>query len=214
MIKYLFGHPFSVVNLKGEDYNKKEIIDTIEKNYSINNKRDNWDKNSIEKNYLHHSYGDWNNDKFLKINFTKLTEKYKIIIENFLNELHFKNNIKFKFEIVNYTCIKNNQFMKEHIHPFTDFTMIHYVKFNKNIHESTVFKNTHSHSSFTEVLNTKLMENLDFSFVENSYMCKVFKLNIEEDDICIVPGLIPHYVPVNENASESRITIVTNINIL
>jgi len=214
MIEYLFGYPCAIVNLKGDTYNKKEIVDTIEKNYNIDNNRNEWGKDTIEKNHLHHLYNDWDNKKFFKVNFNLLTEKYKIIITDFLSKLHFKNSVKFKFNVINYTCMKKNQFMTEHIHPFVDFTLIHYIKFNENIHEPTVFKNTHSHTNFSEFLNTKLMENLDLNFIENSYVCKIFKFNIKEDDICIVPGLIPHYVPISEDNSETRITIVTNVNIL
>jgi len=217
-IKYLFGFPTSIVKLKANKYNKKEIINTIEKNYNIDNNRNEWrnewDKISTESSKLHHAYDDWDNSKFLKPNFDLLIKHYKIIITKFLNKLHFKNTVNFKFSIANYTCMKNNQFMNEHIHPYTDFTLIHYIKFNKKIHQSTHFKNTHSHSNFSGLLNKKLLQNLDLSYIENSNLCNVYKFNIDEDDICIVPGLIPHFVPISKNVSETRITIVSNINIL
>lgn len=142
-----------------------------------------------------------------------MNNQYSIIIEKFLSSLRFTQNVSYCYEIVNYTCMKSSQYMRPHVHPDCDFSMIHYLKFDKNNHNPTIFYNPSSLSKFYGTLFPNLHEKLDSSYSQNSFLSESFYFNVEEDDICIVPGFLSHSVPTHNEAKESRITIVTNITI-
>jgi hypothetical protein len=209
-IKILFGFPIYVGKINPKNYNKKEITNIIQKNYNINENRNKWDAQSN----LHHLNKDLDNDEFLTINFDSLLPEYKKVIEDYFNHINFKQKIDYKFEIVNYTCMKNNQFMKAHIHSDSHFSMVHYIKFNKKIHKSTCFENPNAHSLYMDQIYPDFLKKIDNNEIINSYFFKTFHLNIEEDDVCIFSGLLPHSVFKHEKINEIRMTIVTNIKIL
>ena len=62
LIKHLtlFGFPVMMGKIDPITYNKKSIINAIEKNFKINKTRNKWDKTSV----LHHVYNDGANPKF------------------------------------------------------------------------------------------------------------------------------------------------------
>lgn len=213
MSKFLFGFPYYLDKINPNNYNKKQIIDQIEYNYSIDSSRNIWDKNFIDGSNLHHSHSDWGNNNFLSINFEELKDQYSIIIEKFLSNLKFIQNINYYYSIVNYTCMRSSQHMRSHVHPDCDFSMIHYLKFDNDIHKPTIFYNPSSLSKFYETLFPNLHKKLDPSYPENSFLSESFYFNVNEDDICIVPGFLSHSVPFHNTTEESRITIVTNITI-
>jgi hypothetical protein len=210
MLKQLFGLPVYIKNISNHSYDRKKIIKDIEFNYSKDKNRNNWD---TLKSDLHHSYNDWENHDFKKINFNQLIPIYETIFQEFFNSLPLKKEIKFKFDIVNYTCMTSNQFMKSHYHPETDFTAVHYIKFNKEIHKPTMFENSHVFSDYVPFLRPNLINILNVNDTLNSWVSKDFWMNIEEEDICITPGLCFHNVPIQPKISESRITIVSNITV-
>jgi hypothetical protein len=210
MLKQIFGFPFYIKNISNHFYNKKNIIEDIEFNYKKDKNRNNLDSKESD---LHHSFGDFENANFKKINFNEIIPIYESIFKDFFSLLPLKKPIKFKFKIVNYTCMTSNQFMKNHYHPDTDFTAIHYLKFNKNIHKPTLFENSHVFSEYLSFLRPNLQNLLNMNNIVNSLFSKNFYLDIEEDDICITPGLMFHSVPKQIETNETRITIVSNINI-
>jgi hypothetical protein len=210
MLQQLFSLPVYIKNINSYSYNRKKIIKDIEFNYNKDKNRNNW--NTL-KSDLHHVYGDFKNPNFKKINFNQLIPIYSTIFEKFFSSLPLKKNIKFKFDIVNYTCMTSNQFMQSHYHPETDFTAVHYIKFNKKIHKPTFFENSHVFSNYVNVLRPNLENVLDVNNPINSWVSKDFWLNIEEEDICITPGVCFHYVPMQPKTNESRITIVSNITV-
>jgi len=212
MIQQIFGLPIYIGNIKHSLYNKDEIIKDIHFNYNKDKNRNNW-TSDFEKSDLHHSFGDWENSNFKKINFNKLIPIYEKEFKKFFNLLPLKKSITFKFNIVNYTCMTSSQFMKEHYHPDTDFTAVHYIKFDKKIHKPTVFENSNAFSSYSFSLKPSLINILNEKNIYNSWFFKNYCMDIKENDICITPGFLLHSVPTQPKTNSTRITIVSNIKI-
>lgn len=208
----LFGFPIVKQKIEKNKYDKDKIIKDILYNYNLNPSRNKWDALDSSSSNLHLSYGDDEN-KFKKIDYSTLIPIYTEKIKNFLKNIYFKTPIKFNYTIVNYTCVKSSQYMREHVHPESDFTAVHYLKFDKNEHHSTCFTNTHKHSKFSNNLLPALTKKLDMTKTENSWICEYYNINTDEDDFVITPSIVEHAIPFHNNCKNHRITVVTNINI-
>lgn len=208
---YLYGMPVYVDNIDSKKYKKNKIIFQIEKNYSISNIRNNWSGGSYIKTDIHHSHNDTNNKTFEEINYYNLASLYDKIIINFFKKLVKKNNFKYKFNIVNYTCARHNSFMTPHIHDDCSFSLIHYVSFDEKQHLSTIFKSPYyfQHLIPNGEFLRKTFCNLN---MENSWLNKEWMIKTKEDDVIIVPSVMEHYVR-NFDSNKSRITIAANIQI-
>ena len=213
MLKQIFGFPVYIENINPNSYDKKKIIKDIEFNYKKDKHRDKWAEhfNNFNKSNLHHSYDDHDNLNFKSINYDKLIPIYSKVFEKFFNNLHLSKSFKFKFNIVNYTCMTSNQFMKGHYHPEADFTAVHYIKFDKTIHKPTFFENSNTFSSYSYSLQPLLKNVLDQKSINNSWFFENYWLDINENDICITPALLFHSVPNQPKTDSTRITIVSNI---
>jgi hypothetical protein len=210
-INYLYGLPIYTGKINKEKYQKNKILSQIEENYKISNVRSNWDKNSYIKTDIHHSNLDTKNEKFININYYDLTEKYKIIINDFFKKINFNNDFNYKYEIVNYTCSNTNSFMAPHIHKDCSFSLVHYVSFDKTQHIATIFKNPYYFNSLLP--NEEKLRNLFArDQMEHSWLCKEWVFDTEEDDIVIFPGVLEHYIR-SFDSKKLRITIVVNITI-
>ena len=207
MITNLFSFPASVTKINSNNFNKKKIIKDIEYNYRLDTNRNNW--NTTNTN-LHHSNNDLNNKKFKDINYETLLPLYKNNIEYYLKNLKFSQKIKYNFKVVNYTCMKSNQNMQSHYHDNSDFTAVHYLKFDKENHKPTIFENKNTYVSYLKNLRPELLNLLDSSDLNNSWAREYWSFNIEEDDFCITPSFLHHFVPV-QTSDKIRITIVLNI---
>jgi len=205
----LFGFPVVVAKIDKKSYDKKSIITTIEKNFKLNKKRNRWDKISV----LHHAYSDFSNPKYHKVNFDTLIPVYKEVITSIVKNMVLRTPWKFKFKIVNYTCLSNSHYMQSHVHTGTDFTAVHYIQFDKKHHTPTTFENTLSHSLYGEHLRPELSKILSYGHPSNSWMCGTWKLNIEEDDFCFSPGFLKHRIDPQTSKNKNRITIILNINL-
>ena len=210
MIKeYLFGFPVVKQTINDNLYDKNKIIEDILHNYNLNPNRNEWDNISN----IHHSLYDNENKEFIEINYSKLIPIYQEKIINFLNQIYLKGPVNFSFTISNYTCIKDNHYMREHIHPHCDFTGVHYLKFNKKEHYPTSFTNTHNHAKFSTNLFTSLAEKLDMTKTANSWFSEIFSINTEENDFVITPSIVEHSIPFHAKCETHRITIALNISI-
>jgi hypothetical protein len=213
MIKQIFGFPVYTDNIKASLFDKKKIIKDIEYNYKKNKYRNKYeDPEGLFGSNLHHSYNDLENPNFKKINYSKLIPIYTKTIINFLNNFKFKRTINFKFTIVNYTCMTSSQYMKSHYHPESDFTAVHYIKYDNTVHKPTLFENS-DFSKFTKSLRPNLINLLDPSDINHSWYYENYFLNIKEDDICITPSFLFHSVPIQPKTDISRMTIVLNISL-
>jgi hypothetical protein len=210
-MQQIFGFPVFIKNIDKKLYDKEQIIKDIEYNYKKDKNRNAWDKNTLNQSYLHHGYNDWNNENFKKINFDKLINVYKNVFTEFFKKLKLNKDIKFKFEIINYTCLTSSQNMESHSHADCDFSSIHYIKFDETIHTSTLFENDNNFASFSEFIRPNLKNILNKNDILNSWYYKSFRLNMKEDDICITPGIISHSITKQLKTNKKRISIVTNI---
>ncbi len=214
MINSILGLPYAHLSLSSKLYDKSKIISDIEHNYLLDKQRNNWDADLSHSSTLHHSNCDDKNSFFLKINYEKIIPEYEKIIKDFLSNLSYnQKDIKFNFDIVNYTCINDNQYMREHDHiGHCDFFMIHYIQFDEKNHSPTIYKNTHSFAPYiNDIKNTnKFLKNN----LQNVWREKDFIINVKEDDIVIMPGAVPHLVVNKNNSVKNRITIVINFNLM
>jgi hypothetical protein len=206
-MKQIFGIPYHIESING--YNKQEIINDITFNYNKDKGRNKWD----EFSNLHHANKDSFNKEFKEINFQPLIPLYEKAISNFLMTLKSNKDFSFKFDIVNYTCVTRDQFMKMHDHiKLSDFHAVHYVKFNPSVHKSTLYKNTHIFGDYLKHLRKGFYESMDEKQIENSWLQSDYYLDVKEDDMLILPSCIPHMIPAVKT-DETRITIVLNIKV-
>jgi hypothetical protein len=214
----LFSHNIFKYRIDPKLFNKKKILDTINSNYNKKKYRNNWDHNQVFPSNFHHSNKDEDNKNFLIPDYSSLLPIYENIFKNLYTNLKFKTGIKFNFsfDIVNYTCSDEDQFMRKHDHVRdSDFSCVHYLQFD-NEHAPTVFYNP---SEFIGRETLKLLRNnffkkLDDNYLENSGYFKLLTLQCEEDDMIIFPSHLEHAVPqVREKYKQNRITIVTNTRI-
>jgi len=212
MIKNLFGLPLYHASLLNEKYNKNDILDVIIKNYNKDNNRNEWDKKKLESSKIHHFLSDELNNSFDTPNFKHLIPIYEKHISNFLNNLNNNENYKFVFEIVNYTCMKKGQHMVKHYHTDCDFSAIHYLKFDENFNDSTLFFNPSDYSKFINQLRPNLMGFFNSNKEHNSWIYYNYKFNTKEEDLVIFPSILEHSVPIVKD-DKHRVTISFNISI-
>lgn len=199
-----FGLPYYKTKIQPRSYDKEQIIKTIEDNYSQSSYRNEWDKNDLNKSNFHHSNSDESNSTFAKVDYSSLISIYRDIIESFID-------IPYQHDIVNYTVCNEGQYMKYHDHIFhCDFFMIHYVQFDRRVHQPTLYKNTHVFSDYFEDLRYDTFSNSNSS-IDNAWMRKEYAIDVDEDDVVIAPSAVPHMIPVNQKSAINRITIVSNI---
>jgi hypothetical protein len=212
-LHFLFGLPVLITSVTPSFYDKEKIIDTITSNYKKEKIRDSWGLNSgsFFKTDIHHSHGDESSEKFKKINYDKLIPCYHKPIENYVSLLTDKS-FNYKFEIVNYSAVTHNSFMKPHAHPNCDFSMVHYVSFDKEQHLPTIFLNPYFFSGY--INNEDKLKKIFYNNVSitSSWLFEEWTHDIEEDDVIIFPSVLKHYVR-NIDSEKLRVTIATNITI-
>jgi|DEB0MinimDraft_4_1074332.scaffolds.fasta_scaffold01006_3 hypothetical protein len=205
----LFGFPIVHSNIKPSLFDKKEILKDIEDNYRLSNERNN---HTIHGN-LHHSIMDEDNFNFKKINYETIIPVYAKLITKILKTFEFKRNIKFNFNVVNYTCLSNSQYLGSHNHNESDFTAVHYIQFDEKNHTSTRLINPNPNANHTKILCPRLYNLLSNTDVENAWIYKNWTLNVKENDFVFMPGLLEHEILPQKSIKKNRITIVLNINI-
>ena len=207
MSDMLFGFPVHKIRIDPNSYDKDKIVSDIKENYEIDNSRNEWGISD-----LHHTYGDWNNEKFININYNKLKEVYHKTFEDFFHN-DFKNTQPFNYQwnIVNYTAIKTGQHMDYHTHPTYDFSCTHYINFNPEKHSSIRFVNLSSMGLYGKEIMKSKFDIADSMDISNSYLQAGWNYRLSEDDMIIFPASLHHEVPKQEETDELRICVVTNI---
>jgi hypothetical protein len=212
MLSNCFGIPFYQSKIDETLFDKQNFIKLISENYFLDKTRNNWD----DMSKLHHEYADEKNEKFNVIDYTELTNIYSKKIHNFFSELKLNDNWEFKFEIANYTCMKEvGNWMKEHTHIPSHFTAIHYLKFNPKEHPPTYYRNPLALGSAMGFLYKKFLDVLDATKPENCWLNDGIYLDVNEDDFVISPAIVSHMVPpMIETSNDLRIIIAMNIRLL
>jgi hypothetical protein len=209
-MKCLFGLPYYIYRIDPRSYDNDKIYKDILHNYSVDPQRNNWDNKSYMDSKLHHSNSDRENSKFKEINYTKLLRQYGMLFNNFMKELELVKQVNAEWTITNYTAMKSGQYMRKHNHVGdSDFTCVHYFKYNPEKHPSTTFYNPVSTASVIRYLRPVHYNNLNIKNPNHSWRLPYFQLDAKENEIHIMPSEVEHEVPPFES-DELRITIVVN----
>ena len=226
----IFACPIYKVKIDPSSYDKEQILTDIKYNYSLSSYR-NSPLTGDECN-IHHSYLDFENENFKRINYDTLFPIYKEIVKQFLTEVYPistsdtdtvtppnpnqripNTGFNWKCEIINYTCIKDGQWLIPHTHlPSDDFAIIHYLNL-KSDHVRTRFWNPADFSNYLKSIQPTLFSKLNTSKIENSYMFDCWIPPADEDDFVIYPAALKHDIPIQTHTDEPRISIVSNIQI-
>lgn len=174
-------------------------------NYNQNPNRNGWNNDCD----LHHSYNDTSQKE---IDYKRLKPIYNTIIKQFLKSIDVP--LDFNLKIENYTVTTHSQSMNSHAHLPAVFSGIHYLKFNPDVHKSTIFKNP---SNFEELLEyfypNDLVSNFPNNFLSNWIRTDLPIEDLTEDDMVIFPSILKHHVGPSLS-SEPRVTVVFNIDLI
>ena len=205
----LFGFPVGLYHIKPDSFNKNSIVKPIEDNYYNSATKNSFDN---LKSNIHSEFKNTDTLDFLSPGYEKeLLPLYSEYVEKYLSSFSWKENFNYKLTISNYIALKNGQFMKRHYHNNADFTGVHYLKYD-NTHVTTNYENDRGYVPWLRDFSPNLFNKLDSNNIDNSWAFEDYRINIKEDDFCIVPAVLPHSVPVQKTDS-LRITIVIDVKI-
>lgn len=134
---------------------------------------------------------------------------YRAIIFEYFKSLRWNPDVKYKMEMGKlwynvYPPYKEGvrpSSQETHVHFPDHFSFVHYLEFDPEVHEPTVFRNPHLYSQM---------------FDPNQFGDRMFEdiktFETKEDDIVCFPSCIPHYVPRNMS-NKRRITVAFNVRI-
>jgi len=210
----LFSCPIYKSRIDPDSYDKEKILNDIEYNKSLKNKRNDAHQAIGHHSNIHHSYNDFNNEDFRIINYEKLiATNLKTFNEFFNNELFTTREFGFTFNIVNYSAITEGQYLPAHNHvPTADFACIHYLNY-KDDHSPTCFRSPVSWAQYMHFILKEFRDTLDILHPDNSLFLTNFLFPVQEDDIIIFPAMLDHQVMEQGTTDETRVTISTNIKI-
>lgn len=210
----LFALPIYCLKVDPNSYDKQSIIDIVNHNYEIDNHR-----NKHEKfGNLHHSYDDEKNIDYKEMKYLEngLNKVYDNIFEEFANKcLKMNKAFSYEYSFQNYTASKKSQYMVPHQHlPTCDFASVHYIQFEKGIHNPTNFHNMNEFVPYLNFVRPDMYNSAHSKHIDNSYLFDYYELDIEEDDMIIFPSCLRHEIlPQKEQSDKIRITVATNISI-
>jgi len=195
-------------------WNKDDFIKQSIENYNIDPHRH---AKNMPDSEFHTTYRDEDNDKFRVINTETLKSEYSKVIFNFFNNLKLTRVVEYRWNLINISIGKDNWY-DLHCHGghlskdfyLIDFVMVHYIKFDKNDHNPTYFRNPLIHSSYPHNLHQGNI--LDLTYSENSTYSSGYQLNTNEDDVIIFPSYLFHGVQKKNNNTE-KFRIITSSHI-
>ena len=208
MIKSLFNFPYYHNKIPGYLYNKNELIHNMISNYKKECSRNNWNRHCD----MHHEFNDSNNENFIKINYEQLIPIYNRVVGEFVDQISYKQRIKWDYEIINYTVTSGSQNMWPHHHIPSTFSAVHYIKFNKKKHQSSIFFNPSNYRTIFDFHYSDFMQSLCENDDNNMWAFPIRTIDVEEDDIIITPAIVEHAIGKSDS-DEERISIILNINI-
>ncbi len=199
-----------------ENYDKKSIVDTVEKNYVINKNRNFYNENSN----IHAYYKNWEDDNYDKLNLDKLFQLYGEVISEWFSSLKLKKKTRYKYELVNINALKYGQFMSEHDHLerntlnsewMCSYFCVHYMKYDVS-QPPTTFVNPLIYAQYP-ITTFPMCDIMNDNFEENSCYSKDWFLKAEEDDFLICPSYLKHKVDFNNNKPFENLRITSAVNI-
>jgi hypothetical protein len=162
---------------------------------------------------MHTSYGH-NEDLPFQINWEHFFFIYKDYIDQFCLEFFGAGK---SWEIIDniwYNVYGKEQNGMQHNHIGADFSVVHYLKFNPEIHTGTTFINPRSNEVlYYKNISQPLIKNLEETNIEHSLYQEVFTPNVNEGDFIIFPSHLDHVIYKN-NSDDFRVTTALNFKIL
>ena len=72
--------------------------------------------------------------------------------------------------------------MTNHIHTACDFTTVHYLKYDNQSFDSTLFHNSNDYAKFKNSFSKSLPKVSNSESINNSWIYQTFKLPTQEND--------------------------------
>ena len=205
----LFSNIFWKTNISPDSFNKKELMEVLEKNYQKDPKRNKW--GDPTRSSWNHELEDWGNPSFIPANLKDLNVQYNRIINEFVLKQKFNTAVNYKYKIVNLTANKSGSYMHKHSHEGSFYAAVHYINLKKE-HGLTTFFN--GNNSFEYTLFCKNDRDLlDTKEIQNSQFFNTWQLETQENDFIIFPGFLHHEVNSKNDTDELRVTVSINITI-
>lgn len=161
----------------------------------------------------HSSYG---MEKYLKnqIDPSFLIQYYEAMIYDFFIDF-FGENVPFQIEENPwYNVYSGKQSGPTHEHIDADFSLIHYLKFNPNVHKGTTFLNPNRISmKYHSLAKPNLVSKLNIYNENQSMYFHELRPGVEEGDVLIFPSSLEHRIDPSET-DELRIVVSLNFRIL
>jgi uncharacterized protein (TIGR02466 family) len=149
-----------------------------------------------------------------KVEWSNIQPFYDTIINDFLNEIFGKIHPIQIDETPWYNVYGGKQSGPPHEHIDADFSMVHYIKFNPEVHKATTFFNPMSvQTRYHSLAKPKLIEKLNTSDMNQSFYFHEVTPYVEENDVIIFPSSLMHRVDPS-GVDETRVVISLNFRVL
>lgn len=193
-------------NLEATPFMKSKVMGSILENYRNEpNLSNDWK--------VHTSYG--TEDKLInKIDWSFMKRYYSVVIYDFC--LEFFGEIT-EFQIDDnpwYTVYGEGQNGPVHDHIDADFSLVHYLKFDPNIHVGTTFVNPNRTAmKYHNLYRNNLYKKLNRFNSKQSMYFEDYTPSVNEGDVLIFPASLEHKIE-NSNTEELRVVVALNFKIL
>ena len=208
----LFTPVIYILNIDPKSFDKEKIIKTITANYKKQPERNYFDgRAELGRSNSHHTYNDFNDKKFKKVEMSSLIKIYSKIFKSFFdNEFKASKPFKYSYSIQNAAAIGKDQYMNSHCHLPSSFSCVHYLKIDEN-NSGITFKNPNNISETMQWIAPKTYDILNKLDTSNSYFFPTFNLKPKEDTMLIFPSTLHHAVERQIDSKNLRVSVATNI---
>jgi hypothetical protein len=205
-VEYIFSPFLYKKNLTATDFMKSKVLPLMLENYHHDPTLSNdWS--------VHTSYG--TEDKLVhKINWDFMKQYYNSVIQDFSIEFFGES---FQFQIDDdpwYTVYGEGQNGPLHDHIDADFSLIHYLKFDPNLHVGTTFVNPNRiRVKYHNLYRNGFTNRLNRSNIGQSLYFEDYTPNVQEGDVLIFPASLEHKIE-KSNTDELRVVVALNFKVI
>jgi uncharacterized protein (TIGR02466 family) len=146
-------------------------------------------------------------DKELDFNWTPVFEHYSPILRKFGNSLGLE---KSDIDIANvwFNAYKKSQSQEIHEHLPGQFSAVHYLEYDPEVHTPTIFMNPYGKASVPHMPKMGgSIENVPGMWMSQQY------INVTGGDLLIFPSFLEHKVP-RQTTDKMRVTVSFNFNFI
>jgi len=184
------------------------LIQTIHLPAMIENYK--FDPNFSEDWHVHSSYSNADSLPF-KIYWDDIFQHYNKYINQFIVEYFGQ---QYEWEIADkpwYNVYGKGQDGMQHEHIDADFSVVHYLKFNPEVHSGTTFVNPNFISTkYLNILKKHLVDKMDGNDSKHSLYREKFTPSVVEGDMIIFPSQFEHMV-YRSLGDDLRVIVAFNI---